>query len=101
VQHLEQELKSAEYSNSFNVAFGPYDFHLSFAQVLSRHDGDVKISLTEMVMSPQHFKATAQAMVDNLRKYEDIFGVINLQPDQAAIERLQAEEKGNSGGRTK
>lgn len=60
------------YSNMVNIIHGPYDFTFNFVKI-SPPTGDV---VSRVMMSPQHAKALLNALQENIRKYESVYGKI-------------------------
>ena len=64
------------YANLARIAHAPAEFVLDFARLLP---GDSKASVTaRVVMSPVALKLFAQALHENLARYEATFGTINI-----------------------
>jgi len=82
------------YSNAVSIAFSTYDFRLEFGQKAPGSEPN-SINPDELLgyitMSPQHFKAFVEAMNRTLKRYEEIFGPINLTPNDKAAEHTEAD----------
>jgi len=64
------------YANLARIAHAPAEFVLDFARLLP---GDTKASVTaRVVMSPVALKLFAQALNENLTRYEATFGTVNI-----------------------
>ena len=64
------------YANLARIAHAPAEFVLDFARLLP---GDTKATVTaRVVMSPVALKLFAQALHENLARYEATFGTINI-----------------------
>ena len=64
------------YANLARIAHAPAEFVLDFARLLP---GDTKASVTaRVVMSPVALKLFAQALNENLARYETTFGAIRI-----------------------
>lgn len=64
------------YANLVRIAHGPADFVLDFARLLP---GDARASVTaRVVMTPIAVKLMAQALTENLARFEATFGPIKL-----------------------
>lgn len=64
------------YANLARIAHAPAEFVLDFARLLP---GDTKATVTaRVVMSPVALKLFAQALHENLARYEANFGTINI-----------------------
>jgi hypothetical protein len=69
------ELQPA-YANLARIAHAPAEFVLDFARILP---GDNRAIVTDrIIMSPVALKLFAQAVNENLGRYETTFGTINL-----------------------
>ena len=77
------------YVNSALVQLGAFDFRISVGVAPEDDKPDEVIRLEEhaqLIMSPQHAKALLRALANNVKKYEDEFGEINLMPKSAPQE---------------
>lgn len=64
------------YSNLVRIAQAPADFVLDFGHILP---ADLKgMIIARIIMSPISAKLLMLALTDNVKKYEDIHGQINL-----------------------
>ena len=64
------------YANLARIAHAPAEFVIDFARLLP---GDTKAEVTaRVVMSPVALKLLAQALSENLSRYESNFGTINI-----------------------
>ena len=64
------------YANLARIAHAPAEFVLDFARLLP---GDTKATVTaRVVMSPVALKLLAQALNENMARYETTFGTINI-----------------------
>ena len=64
------------YANLARIAHAPAEFVLDFARLLP---GEPKATVTaRVVMSPVALKLFAQALHENLARYEGTFGTINI-----------------------
>jgi len=64
------------YANLARIAHAPAEFVLDFARLLP---GDLKATVTtRVVMSPVALKLFAQALNENLVRYETTFGTVNI-----------------------
>lgn len=64
-----------------------------FGLIINNREDDKIEREAKIIMSPQHFKALTKIMVDHVKHYEDLFGVINLEPNQNSVKQLQSEGK--------
>jgi len=81
--NIELGEKEAEgiYSNLALIAHSPSEFIIDFARVLP---GVPKSRVyARIVMTPHHAKMLSMALEQNLKKYEDAFGKINLAGGEA------------------
>jgi len=70
--------KEAEgiYSNFVMIAHSPSEFIMDFARLLP---GLPKAKvLARIIMTPQHILMLKRTLEDNIKKYENVFGKINL-----------------------
>jgi hypothetical protein len=77
------------YVNSALVQLGAFDFRISVGITPEDDKPDEVIRLEEqaqLIMSPQHAKALLRALANNVKKYEEEFGEINLVPKSAPKE---------------
>lgn len=83
------------YSNSANVEATPWDFTIVFGEL--RRLGPGKLIVDQLVgvtMSPQHAKALAQVLANNVREYEKFAGEIKVpQTESAAPEPQKVASK--------
>jgi hypothetical protein len=64
------------YANSFLIVHSPSEFIIDFARILP---GLPKAKVfSRIIMTPQHAQLLHNALVDNIKKYEDRFGKIKL-----------------------
>lgn len=69
---IADNIPGAEYSNAMQVNHNSDEIHLIFLNILGA-SGRVS---GKVVTSPGHFKRMINAMVDNLKKYEEKYGTI-------------------------
>lgn len=79
-KHLEVELGEKEsegvYSNMVLIAHSPYEFIFDFARYLP---GVKKAKVySRIIMTPQHASSLHKTLQDNIKKYEQKFGKIEL-----------------------
>ncbi len=74
------EMLKGVYSNMAQIAHGPEEFVMDFANLVPP-TGQL---VARVIISPSHAKRLMQALNDNIRKYEEKFGTISLAvvPDQ-------------------
>ena len=88
------------YVNHTSISVSRWDFRLLFSDSHGRKDddeGDTVLEIeekVELLMSPQHTKALATLLNDNIKTYEERMGPIRfLAPeDEAQLEKLQKQE---------
>ncbi|KUO66302.1 MAG: hypothetical protein APF84_17885 [Gracilibacter sp. BRH_c7a] len=64
------------YCNNVNIQVTNYDIILNFSY---KSNAEQEAKLISIVMSPQHTKAFAHLLSEKVRKYEEIFGPLNLE----------------------
>lgn len=69
---IADNLAGGEYANAMQVAHGKDEFLLTFLNIVPP-SGRV---CAKIISSPGHFKRMIAALNDNLKKYEEKFGVI-------------------------
>jgi len=78
IRSSENDLKGA-YSNVMQVTHTQEEFVLDFFNIM----GQTGVLSSRVILSPSHFKRMVQAMEDNLKKYEEHFGLIS--PSQSPV----------------
>lgn len=75
-----QQLPPTIYSNNVELRVSPYDFKMTFGEVvgLNGSSGLEVLAKCTVYMSPQHAKAFADMLVKNLAEYEVNVGKIPL-----------------------
>ncbi len=74
------------YSNFVLIAHSPSEFIIDFARVLP---GLPKAKVfSRIVMTPQHTQLLHKALTDNLKKYEERFGKIEVQSKEQTATNL-------------
>lgn len=81
------------YSNHVSMDMSLYDITLTFLSTRPGQDMTTDDVVAEIIVSPQHAKNLAIALAQYVRDYEKIFGEINLNPDQKAIEEIAKERQ--------
>ena len=74
---IADNIPGAEYTNMAQINHNKEEFMIMFANVLGL-SGKV---VSKIITSPGHFKRLLRAMQDNLKKYEENFGVIKEAPE--------------------
>ena len=71
------------YANLARIAHAPAEFVIDFARLLP---GDVKaLVAARVIMSPMALKLFAQAVNENLGRYETTFGTVNIPTGGASL----------------
>ena len=73
---IADNIPGAEYTNAAQIKHTKEEFHLVFANIFPP-SGKV---VSKIITSPGHFKKMIAAMNENLKRYEDQFGVIEEAP---------------------
>lgn len=89
--NIDQDKIEAKYSDQAMISHNPFGFTLDFAQQIPQMNM-MKI-LSRVAMSPEHAKAFAEALSENVKKYEDSFGEIELTKKMKA-EAAQSKQIG-------
>lgn len=74
--NIDQDKIEAKYSDQALINHNPFGFSLDFAQLMPQFKM-IKV-LSRIAMSPQHAKAFAEALSENIKNYEKKFGEIEL-----------------------
>jgi hypothetical protein len=69
----------APYANIMQVTHTQAEFFLVFGQALPQQQGSAHL-ISQIVTSPKHAKQILHALADNIRKYEEKFGEIPVDP---------------------
>lgn len=77
---LGEDVAEGVYSNFAIITHSPTEFVLDFVRIMPNVP-KAKVK-ARIVLTPEHTKRLAQALLDNLRTYESQFGTITS-PDQA------------------
>ena len=80
-----KEIVGGEYANNMAVTHTAEEFIMDFI-MLAPPAGIVK---SRMIVSPGHMKRILHALEDNVRKYEEKFGPIQMAQDPSAGATLQ------------
>lgn len=77
---LNEEIAQGIYANLAIITHSSSEFILDFVRIMP---GISKASVkSRIILSPEHAKRLMQALEDNIRKYEDVFGTIRLSTEQ-------------------
>lgn len=87
---MEQRSPFNVYVNSVDVSLSNFDLVIKLA---AKHPQAPESDETfgYVTMSPQHYKAFVAVLVENLNKYEALFGPVNFIANPEALKRIQAE----------
>ena len=80
-QVLPDELAQGEYSNIATIIVGPAEFFLDFGRVVPGR-AEMRV-VSRVILSPIHAKQLANALSENIRRYEQQHGAIPLPPAHA------------------
>jgi hypothetical protein len=80
---LTEDVAEGIYSNLAIITHGNSEFILDFIRILPNVP-KAKVK-SRIVLTPQHAKRLSMAMIDNIRKYEQQFGVIKEGEGQQGI----------------
>jgi hypothetical protein len=69
------------------MRFSVFDVILDFS---CKKDSEGQEDIAKIIMSPQHAKVFANLLYENIRQYEEIFGIINTEANQEAAAKLQS-----------
>lgn len=78
---VEESARRGEYSNFVRIQHTAMDFRLDFARAIA--DENLVSVHSRIFMSPIHAKMFLKAMEDNIKKYENQFGTIQIVPASA------------------
>jgi hypothetical protein len=81
---IADNIAGAEYSNFANIRYNQEEFQMAFANVFPP-SGRV---VAKLITTPAHFKRMIMAMSENLKKYEEQFGLVK------EVEMADAKEIG-------
>lgn len=74
--NIDPDKIDAKYCDQAMISHNPFGFAFDFAQQIPQMN--ILRILSRIAMSPQHAKAFSEALSDNLKKYEEKFGEIEL-----------------------
>ncbi len=74
--NIDKDKIDAKYCDQAMISHNPFGFSFDFAQQIPQMRM-IKI-LSRIAMSPEHTKAFSETIADNLKKYEEKFGEIEL-----------------------
>lgn len=77
------------YSNQVMLEVSNFDMTFTFAQRKGQsavpNPEDI---VAEVIMSPQHAKVLSKVLSQNIQNYEEIFGILNVEPEASAADRV-------------
>jgi len=76
---ISEEQFMGVYANLVVISHSSSEFVLDFARIMPGHPGAKVVS--RLVMTPDHVKRLFMALGDNLRRYENMYGDIDLHED--------------------
>lgn len=69
------------YTNSVGIEASVFDIKLKLGYISTNEENKTeKTNLYEVAMSPQHAKALSRTLENTIKKYEEAFGEIKLNP---------------------
>ncbi|MFZ4544855.1 MAG: DUF3467 domain-containing protein [Saprospiraceae bacterium] len=72
---LSEEMADGTYANLAVISHSPTEFVLDYIRVMPNMPKAKVVS--RIILTPEHAKRLLQALADNVRRYEQQFGVIN------------------------
>lgn len=75
---LKPEIGAGIYSNLAIISHTPSEIYFDFAQLAPGNPGDSAVVHSRIIMSPMHAKRLLVALADNIKKYEEHFGPIEM-----------------------
>lgn len=91
---MEERKVNRVYTNQVSIEASTFDLNFIFYSKKGTASGGTKKEediVADIVMSPQHAKAFAIALSENIKKYEELFGDINLQVNQDALNEVNSK----------
>jgi len=85
---LDPEIMKGAYTNVTNIRHAKEEFVLDFLFIQS-HPAPFGKLVSRTILSPGHAKRLLHALQDNLKKYEDQFGIIDpgvVQPENRTLQ---------------
>lgn len=88
-----QDFKSV-YSNNVQFTISPWDVVFMFGENQGVKDNQILLveQTVRVVMSPQHAKVFSQVLRDQINKFEEAFGTINIPTNPQAQPDAQAKK---------
>ncbi len=72
---LPEDIAEGIYSNLAIISHSPQEFVIDFIRIMPGGIPKAKVK-SRMILTPEHAKRLMNALVDNVKKYEQQFGVI-------------------------
>lgn len=73
---LKEEMAQGTYANLAVISHSPSEFVIDFVRIMpGMPKAQVK---SRVILTPEHAKRLLNALQDNIKKYEDVFGHIKL-----------------------
>ncbi len=83
VSYVEGSSNLASYVNNAQISVSPWDFTIAFGQIAEVKDAKLIVQQrATVVMSPEHAKALANVLNNNIASYEKAFGEIRWSVDK-------------------
>ena len=73
--HIDPAVENGRYANAATIMHSSSEFNLDFLMLLP---GDRKKVISRILVSPGQAKQLAQALRENVSKYEAVYGEINV-----------------------
>lgn len=73
---MSDEVRLGDYTNYVRIQHSGIDFRFDFAKIISEENAVCVIS--RLFMSPMHAKLFYKALEENIQKYENSYGPINI-----------------------
>ncbi len=80
---------SCFYNRTLSVEIGMS--HFDFSLDMNYQDSNSSVNDMRVVMSPQHYKSMIRVMINNLNKYEELFGPIPMEINQNVFTRMKGQ----------
>ena len=68
------------YSNIVGIDLSAYDLKMNFGMITNDKQNLDEVIQAQVIMSPQHAKALLGLLAENISRYEETFGTINIDP---------------------
>jgi len=84
VQIIAVDTEPSMYANNVEIKLSAWDVRFWFGEIQNVNPEAKEIMVTRrvrVIMSPQHAKAFSKVLADNIQKYEDAFGELQVEPN--------------------